>query len=922
MKLSPPRARGRGGVVRSGCAWLALLALLILLIPVGATADAGGEQWEVRVEVAVPAGARVHRLEVRTTWLGEQRVVALADGGQVPGDEPGDGTWTGRLVGPPLRFLPITLWVQTPGKGSRLARALGSLEPLSPGTQTLTYALDSVDPPAARRLSMGGTTSKVQRKEAWTVGLSLAWAVLMLLLVHWARHRCWRPWASFPDGAGTSLALWLVLSVAWTWPAAQSGPQLVAGRHFDVLGVLWFLEHASRFFQDRVDSYISYPLGIRYENFDSYTLVLLARAASWLDPARLHGWLQVLGLATTAWAAERFARALGARAPWTLLAGLTFAFSGLAASALVEGHVYFLLNPWMPLFGWAWWRATGEGGRWTHGFAAGLAFVAVLFTSAYLAVATAVLAVGFYASALARRRMGALAPGLGALAVVLPTSVFYLLVFLGNLGSTGTRASVEAVPLMSASLASLAAATPELDRTGHSLALCLSGVMLALVAAAPLLLPRRGRWRVLAWTAVAALLLSMGPVLMAGKQPSAVPLPFALLLQLPVGDFLRFPIRLAWGALLCGGVLAALAGTYLERRCGGACRVLVLLAIVEVFLISTRMPGRQAALPTLSPTAYLQVKGPVLDLLPQGLSSADDLNYWFWSTSCHYQTRHHRPLAEDCITTRVTENPRYVLGAWLTARLLSGEAARARRRLRQMGFAAVAFHPDLFHAGDSRRLEQGLASLDPAPVTTTDGGERLALYRLGAGGTSSRPAAVYGKLAPPEARSVGQGPAISRIASVRVELLGEERIPEVEYLVRFTGQGKGATELRLKNLVEPGSTALDIIWSGVWSEPLPGALNVRLVRRTPEGETRLWSGPVRFKVRHERLVFRLAPRAPDEQPTRAWPVAAVPVTPSPAADAHNGTVAAAGWGLYAALALGLGLWGWRRRRQEQTSNGN
>jgi len=873
-----------------------------------------GDQWEVRVEVTVPAEARIDRLEVNARWLGQERVVGLVDGGGVPGDQPRDGIWTGRLTGPPLRYLPITLWVQARGQPSPLL-AHADLVPLSPGGQTLPYALESAAPPAARRLSTRGAVSDVQRKEAWTVAASIGWAVLALLLVHWLSRRRWRPWASLPGGPWVSLAIWLALALAWTWPAALSGPTLVAGRHFDVLGVLWFLEHASRFFQGQTDTYISYPLGIQYENFDSYTLVLLARVASWLDPARLHGWLQVLGVATSGWAAERFARALGARAPWTMLAGLSYAFSGLAATALLEGHVYFVINPWLPLFAWAWWRATVEGGRGTYSVLAGLAYVAVLFTSAYLAMAAAVLAVGFFAAGLWRRGLVALAPGLGALAVVLPAAVFYLVVILGNIGSTGTRANPEAIPLMSASLARLAAATPELDRAGHSLALGLPGVMLALVCCAPLLLTRRVRWHALAWTGAAALVLSMGPVLVAGKDPSGVPLPYALLLQLPVGDFLRFPIRLAWGALLCGGVLAALAGTYLERRCGGACRLLVLLALAETFLITTRMPWRQAALPTLSPGAYNQVKGPVLDLLPQGLSTADDLNFWFWATSCHYQTRHHRPLAEDCITTQITESPRYVLGSWLTARLLSGEGARARRRLRQMGFSGVAFHPDLFHAGDRRRLARGLATLDRKPVVTTDGGALVKLYRLGPGGATPHPAAVYKKLAPAEPATLGRGPAISRVQSVAVELIGEERIPEVAYLARFRHGGK-TMELALANPVAPGSSALDTIWRGVLDQPLPGAVELTLVRRTADGEVTLWSGPARMQAAHERLVFRLATRGPEQQPSRAWPVAAVPVIPSPPADPHNGTAAAAGWGLFVILALALGLWGRRRRRGE------
>ena len=875
---------------------------------------------EVRLEVAVPPGMVVQRLEARATWLGEPRTVRLVDGGGVPGDEPGDGLWTARMSGRQLRLLPLTLWFQAAG-GAAMTHVHGSLEPLSPGIQTLTLALeDGTHGPTARRLSMRGTVDQVQRKEAALVGLSLGWALLLLLLLGWLQHRRGHPGPALPDRAWATFLVWLALAVAWTWPAAAAGPQ-VAGRHFDVLGVIWFVDHAARVLQGGVDHHIAFPQGIRYENFDSYTLVLLARVVPWLDPARLHGWLQLLGVATSAWAAERFARAAGARAPWTMLAGLSYAFSGLAASALVEGHVYFLLNPWMPLFGWAWWRATGPGGRGLHGVAAGLMFVLVLLTSAYLAVAAAVLAVGFFVAGALRRPFdipGVLRPGLGALAVVLPASALYLVLLLGNIGATGTAANVEAVPLMSASLARLAAATPELDRGGHSLALGLSGVMLALAIWAPMLLRRRERWRTLAWTGAVALLLCMGPLLVAGRDPTAMPLPYMLLLKLPVGDFLRFPIRLAWGALLCGGVLAALAGTALERRCGRTSRVLVLLALAEVFLLA-RMPWRQTALPASSPAVYRAARGPVLDLLPQGLSTADDLNFWFWATACYQQTHHHQPLAEDCVTTRITESPRYVLGAWLTARLLAGQAAAARRQLRQMGFAGVMFYPDLFHAGDRRRLRHGLATLDPSPGSSTDGGQHVQLFRLTPRAGTRRGAQLHGKLAPPTPASIGAGAAIPRLQTLRVELLGEVRVPGVSYQVQLLRQGRSLARLQLHNRVEPGSTALDTIWYGTLRRGLPGAVQLRLIRRAGEQQTVLWSGPVRFSVRHERLVYRLVPSADDRQPTRAWPVAVVPVTPSPPADAHNGAVAAAGWGLYATLAGGLLLWGWRRRRREQAA---
>ena len=58
----------------------------------------------------------------------------------------------------------------------------------------------------------------------------------------------------------------------------------------------------------------------------------------------------LLGTALNAFTAERSAASdLGVGRPASLLAGIAYGYSGIAGNVILEGHVYHLLNPWLPL---------------------------------------------------------------------------------------------------------------------------------------------------------------------------------------------------------------------------------------------------------------------------------------------------------------------------------------------------------------------------------------------------------------------------------------------------------------------------------------------------------------------------------------------------------------------------------------------
>ncbi len=195
--------------------------------------------------------------------------------------------------------------------------------------------------------------------------------------------------------------VFLLLAVIWTWPAILA-PGLV-GRMPDAAGTAWFLWASPRLLLNLHDGLTGWPAGVTYGRPDSYLLLLVGPLLSWVGPARAHAWIAVFGLAASAWGAEAFARTLGARAPWSGLAGLAFAFTGLASSALLEGYVYHLVNPWLPLLALSWFRATRPKGTVGQGLAAALFFVLCLLTTAWMALAAMPLVVGFLAAALLRQ---------------------------------------------------------------------------------------------------------------------------------------------------------------------------------------------------------------------------------------------------------------------------------------------------------------------------------------------------------------------------------------------------------------------------------------------------------------------------------------------------------------------------------------
>ena len=855
------------------CAVLAMWASL--------PAWAADASWTVAVSLTTTDDPQLETVAIETAWLGERQRVDLIRST----DTDGAVVWRGMLAGPPLRLLPVSFWVTTATEPTP-RRAYFALEVLEYGDQDLHYTVDAFRHRFVHRVVSEGDTLEVRTRDAQMLAGSFGWGLavmLVLLAASRARPRP-GPGLQWTDTRWEPL-VWLVLATAWTWPAVVAGGDTLVGRHFDALGTIWFLDAAPRLLPGLSDSLTVWPGGASYQAADSYLLIVWGVLGAWLDPVRLHGWLQVLGVASSGWAASAFAREVGARAPWTLLAGLGFAFSGLAANALLEGHVYHLLNPWMPLFALMWWRATGRDGTVRQGLAAGGFFILTLLTTAYLGVAAAIVAVAFFLDGALRHRGAVAQPAGAALLVVTPVAVLWSLALLTDSAMTPATVGLQ---IGASDLVHMAGATPDTDLFGHSLAMSLAGLTLAF----PFLLRRAlrsdERWPVLVVVAVVALVLSAGPVLSDGVQ-ALLPSPFGWVWSLDGLNRLRFPVRLAWAGLLCLSALAAWIATRLFSHRPMWGMVVLVAALVEVFFV-VRLPARQAERLASVPSAYSSGEGPVLDLLPTVVGRGGELDSWFNAITCLYQTGHGRAIVENCVRVPISQDEDRELVRRVGALLLEGDASAVRAVLEDAGFTALAVHPDWLFSGDWQRIQPVLALLDPQPEESVDGGARVLLYAPG------RP---VGSATAPGAR---RGPASTRMC---LQVVSGDSSAASTWMARVA-DGRGAEQSAV--FVDDGRVDGDWPWDGVHtaalgSSPHPDA-TLTLYEVVDGREQLRWSGALDAFGDDRRMFYQ-------EGDGRVHPVLFALDQSPPGAVASRARVARFGWGLWFMLA-GITLVGARR----------
>ena len=546
-----------------------------------------------------------------------------------------------------------------------------------------------------------------------------------------------------------TVLLLAAVSVVFSWPLAITG-ELHVSRQWDLYTLLWVI-HATDSLDASLHTALSaWPLGQDLSRADSF--VLLALAKVWPGSAMSLVRLVILaGPVLSGWAAERFAaRCLGAAWPWSLIAGLAFAFSGLAATALLEGHIYMLLIPWLPLLGWAWMAAEGPQGRARDGLLAGLMWSLCLLTSAYIGIAASILV-------LLLVRRGAWAPRLAAAGVVLPVSLAYLWLFVQTGQGQRLDAGGYAIPHAeilaagSARLGTLIGWNADIDLFFHSLAPRLGAVALGLSLLAPVVLAAPSAaarpWRRLLIAAGLCVLLSLGAQVQLFHHDLELPWLLAPLGGLPGLTFFHFPARLLHIAVLALGAVAALVATALHRRAGWLAAPLLVAAVVDA-LAGSGAPLRTGRVPLQTPAAYQAAPpGALLELLPRFNTNNGDMENYLNNLTCSYQLDHHRPLLNRCIGTALRSGPRWLVSGWLFDALLDrAPDARVPDTLSALGIGAVVLHPDLFLPADRQALRAGLADVLGAPIAESATGEHVVMFAVPVD-PAPDPQAVYAAIA-------------------------------------------------------------------------------------------------------------------------------------------------------------------------------
>lgn len=525
-------------------------------------------------------------------------------------------------------------------------------------------------------------------------------------------------------------ASYLLLSALFSWPALKmNGLPL---RHFDLYPVIWLTESAPEAFPKLYLAQTAWPFGESLVRIDSYVLLFLG----WLNQGFFSG-LQVaallawLGPALSATAAEGVAFSIfRIPRPYSWITGSAFACSGIAAVALLEGHVYHLLNPWMPLFLGFLWRAGEEDRGWYDitgcALAAGLCWALCLYTTAYLGVGATLL--GLWV--LVRHPLRSLRLLPAFLGVALPAALYYLWLF--QLGG-GWKDNAPLIPGQileggGNSLLGLLGPSAAVDLGGHSLVAPPGFLLLWLWALGPRILKGQRGWRWISAGALLFLLLSFGASFRLLPDGEGLPSPLRLLQPLTFLSLFRFPLRLLWPFGLLAGLVAARAAATLGNR-----RIL-LLAVLEVFL-ATGMPFRQQQAPSKIPSVYAEIPEgmAVLDLYGEVLGpSSGDWKMRLRALGCYYQSQHRRPSAELCIGTGIS-SPRERLAQWFVAKITdSTESPQALlKKISATGIGAIILHLDTLRPGDVQVLEEKIGGVLGAPFAESkDGGERLEVFTL------------------------------------------------------------------------------------------------------------------------------------------------------------------------------------------------
>jgi len=532
------------------------------------------------------------------------------------------------------------------------------------------------------------------------------------------------------------VALAVTVSV-WSWPLVTFAGPLPA-RNFDAFCVEWVAAAATRLGADLVDPLSQWPLGNSLARADSFVYLALAKVFTpLLGVDGMVNGLAWIGPVVSGWAAERTARrAFGVPSPWSIVAGLVYACNGLTTTMLLEGHVYLLLVPWLPLLVGALEGLT-LASRPRDGALAAVWWSLALATSAYVGVAASLIVALYLVRGALRRPFVAPGPGFAPfLAGCLVFGGLYTWSFVSAPGSfdVATIGNNDADAQMvygSARLGLLLGWSPAVDLEGHSAWPSISAGALALTLFAG---RRSGTPTRLLVLGGLALVLSLGPQLDAfAPGDLAIPWILAPAAVTPLGAFFRFPSRLllvvslSFG-IVAAGMLARIARTRPREAALFAC------ALGVEAIVGAGLPWRTRSFEGSMPEAYAAAPEgwAVLELLPTfGGPGEVNLALYFDRLTCRWQALHGRPTLAQCVDTRPYAGVAHAVGVEVLGKLVTGDTAQLADDLRAIGIGAVTLRPDLLAAQDRADARAALtAARGGAATTSHNGGDYVELWRV------------------------------------------------------------------------------------------------------------------------------------------------------------------------------------------------
>jgi hypothetical protein len=751
---------------------------------------------------------------------------------------------------------------------------------------------------AAWRLSNAGSVSDLRRSQEISSLLASVWVFVVIALVLLVGRRALARsdektlWSVGP--VWVQALVWVGFAIVWTWPAAWSGADMV-GRHFDTLGTVWVIDAATRVGFDLHDPFSAWPTGATYSAMDSWVLMLLSWVGFFLRPQTLHAWLAVIGVASSGMAASLFAKEVGAASPTHHIAGLFFAGSGLMASALLEGHVYQALNPWLPMMALFLWRAARKGGRIDDGVFAGLCFAASLYSSGYLGISAGIVALGIAIPGLlsAKDRRPLFVAGIFACIAIFT----YLVLFTSAGTPGGSHTTIEGLRMGSLSANSIGPPTADIDRFQHSWALALSGLMVALAVIG--LWANRSISRPLVVIIVVAIVIALGPDWGFGVAPAwvSIPSPLSWLWDLPAVRSLRFPGRVMWAAMFALATLAALGASVISRRMGPRMMVGIFVLLFVEMVWTVGLPFRQRSMVSDVPSVYSHAKGAVFDLVGEGASTSRESDSWMSAILCQYQTLHGRPIADDCVAVGADVNPRASLSRWVSDRLYEGKKSEVFSYLGSLGFTALAVHYDWLDEADRLRIQAALEG--STTFTETERSEGVGLIPFSEGNGTVAPSKASPK------RLVGPPVTGNMNWKLRVDLLIPKTRRKTHYYLKL-GQQRPIELLDVAGL--PGDQYDDGTYSGTSQLTVDQAVPFQLLEEENGIKRVLWAGPVvPLNISEDRITFRM------DEKGRVAPLLRSLDTFSGVVPSQGGRIIFVGW---LVSFIFIGGWWLRMRRDE------